>query len=28
MRVEVPENLIVWNLRGHATDAATILPMI
>ena len=28
MFVDVPENLIVWNLRGHAASAATILPMI
>ena len=26
--VEVPENLMLWNLRGHATDAAAILPII
>jgi hypothetical protein len=28
MGVEVPEDLKVWNLRGYATNAATILPMI
>jgi AAA domain-containing protein len=25
---EAPEALTLWNLRGHAADAATILPMI
>ena len=28
MGIQVPENLMLWNLRGHATDAATILPII
>ena len=28
MRIEVPENITVWNLRGYASDAAVILPMI
>ena len=28
MSIEVPDNLVLWNLRGHATDAATILPII
>jgi hypothetical protein len=28
MRINIPENLKLWNLRGHATDAATILPAI
>ena len=26
MHIEVPENFMLWNLRGHAADAATILP--
>jgi hypothetical protein len=28
MDVEVPEDLVLLNLRGHATDAAVILPVI
>jgi hypothetical protein len=28
MGIEVPEQLVLWNLRGHATNAETILPMI
>lgn len=28
MDVKIPENLCLWNLRGHAADAATILPII
>jgi AAA domain len=28
MKVTVPTNLRLWNLRGHATDAARILPLI
>jgi AAA domain len=26
--IDVPEDLMLWNLRSHAADAATILPMI
>jgi RecA-family ATPase len=28
MGIDVPKNLTLWNLRGHAADAATILPII
>ena len=28
MGIEIPENITVWNLRGYATDAGVILPMI
>ena len=28
MRVEIPKNLSLWNLRGYAADATTILPRI
>jgi hypothetical protein len=28
MRITIPENLCLWNLRGYGTDAATILPLI
>ena len=28
MGIEVPDTLTLWNLRGHAADAATILPAI
>jgi hypothetical protein len=28
MSVMIPSNLVTWNLRGHAADSETILPMI
>ena len=28
MEIEAPENLDLWNLRGHAADANVILPLI
>lgn len=28
LNIPVPKNLSIWNLRGHAADAGTILPII